>query len=113
MPEEDIAEGAVEDAHIEHAEEPVVEEAPTEEAPTEEPVKVPNIFVHEAEPYTGTLTGPRVLVVIDEGKAYPMDESANAFVRANNIPILAKMPEGVTVEGSVTYADLSELAKRV
>ena len=93
-------------------EEEVTEEA-VEEAHVEEARKVPNIFVHEAEPHTGTLTGPRVLVVIDEGKAYPMDESANAFVRANNIPILAEMPEGVTIEGSATYADLSELAKRV
>ena len=104
-------------------EEPSGEEEPTEvtepseeeeaPAPVEEARKVPNIFVVEAEPHTGSLTGPRVLVVVDEGKAYPMDESANGFVRQHNVPILAKMPEGIKLEGATTYADLAELTKKL
>lgn len=85
------------------------EEQPTEEPVVEEPkeeAKIPNIFVHETE-------AGRALVVLDEGKVYPMDEKADAFVRDNNIPILANYPEGVVVVGSDRAADLVSLAKKL
>jgi len=99
LAEEEVAEEAVEEAHVE------------EKAPA--PVEVPNIFVHEEQPYTGTLTGPRLLVVVDEGKGYPMDEATNNWVREHNIPILAEMPEGVKAEGALGYADLAELTRKL
>lgn len=111
MPEDEVATEAVEEAHVEEkAPTEVVEEAP---APVEEAPKVPNIFVHEEQPYTGTLTGPRLLVVVDEGKGYPMDESANNWVREHNIPILSEMPEGVKAEGASEYADLTNLTRKL
>ena len=105
-----MAEEESEEVKEEVPEEAYPEEAP---APVEEAPKVPNIFVHEPAPNTGTLTGPRLLVVVDEGKGYPMDESANIFVRQNKIPILAEIPEGITLEGADHYADLAELTKKL
>jgi len=97
-----------------------VEEAP-EEMPTpieegevaEEKPKIPNVFVHEPAPHTGSLTGPRLLVVVDEGKGYPMDDAADRWVREHNIPILGEMPEGVEVAGAERCANLVELAKKL
>jgi outer membrane biosynthesis protein TonB len=105
-------------------EEPTVEEQPSEApTPTEEPVaekvpeevypevpsaeRIPNIFM------VGSFEGGRALVVLDEEKAYPMDEKADSFVREHNIPILANYPEGVTVVGSDRAADLTALAKKL
>jgi len=87
------------------------EEVPTE--PTEAPIKeapqpeVPNIFM------VGSFEGGRALVVVDEGKAYPMDEKADSFVRDHNIPILSEYPESVTIEGADRAADLTALAKKL
>jgi len=100
LPEEEVAEKAVEEAHV--------EEAPPEEAPTEaRPKPVPKVFM------VGSFEGARALVVVDEGKAYPMDDKADAFVREHNIPILPDYPEGVHVEGSDRAADLTALAKKL
>lgn len=94
------------------SEEPTVEEQPSEApTPTEEPVveevKIPNIFM------VGSFEGGRALVVLDEGKAYPMDDFADKFVREHNIPILAEYPSDVKVEGSDRAADLVSLAKKL
>lgn len=90
--------------------EPREEAAPVEEAPK---VPVPNIFVHEPAPHTGTLTGPRLLVVVDEGKGYPMDDAADRFVREHNILILADMPESIQIVGAECCADLVALSKKL
>lgn len=81
-------------------------EQPSEEKPTEE-VKIPNIFM------VGSFEGGRALVVLDEEKAYPMDDFADRFVREHNIPILAEYPLGVKVAGSDRAADLVSLAKKL
>jgi len=61
----------------------------------------------------GSFEGGRALVVLDEGKAYPMDEKADAFVREHNIPILTEYPSDIKVEGSDRAADLATLAKKL
>jgi len=116
VPEEKVAEEAVEEAHFEPTEVPA-EEKPTpipteEEKPIEAP-KVPNIFVHEEQPWTGTLTGPRSLVVVDECKCYPMDGVTDNWVRQHNIPILPNIPEGIKLEGANKIANLAELTKKI
>jgi len=108
LPEEKVAEEAVEEAHIE--EKPEEAPAPVEEAPAPTPteeVKIPNIFM------VGDFDRARALVVLDEGKAYPMDDLADRFVREHNIPIFPEYPQGVNVTGSDRAADLNVLAKKL
>jgi len=69
--------------------------------------EVPNVFM------VGSFEGARALVVLDEGKAYPMDDKADAFVREHNIPILPDYPEGVNVTGSDRATDFASLAKKL
>lgn len=69
--------------------------------------KIPNIFV------VGSWDAGRALVVVDEGRAYPMDDKADAFAREHNIPIFPEYPEGVSVEGSDRAADLIALKKKL
>ena len=112
MDEEEASEKPEQPTEEAPTEEPTVEEQPSEApTPTEESVaeeaKIPNIFM------VGSFEGGRALVVLDEGKAYPMDGLADAFVREHNIPILTEYPEGVSVTGSDRAADLGALAKKL
>lgn len=91
-------------------EQPSEAPVPTEETVAEQPtekVEIPNIFM------VGSFESARALVVLDEGKAYPMDDKADAFVREHNIPIYPDYPEGIHVEGSDRAADLVALTKKL
>lgn len=97
---------------------PVEEEAVAEEAaPPEE--ALPNIFVSDCSTPPRSLTGARTLVVVDEKKAYPMNNAVNAWVREHDIPIKAPTPElgakikELGIEGLTKLPDLAELTKKL
>jgi len=50
-------------------------------------VKLPSLFVVDWSKPFGSLTGPRLLVSLKEGKVWPMDLLANQWTRQNKIPI--------------------------
>jgi len=92
------------------------EEAVAEAPPVEE---LPNIFVADSSTPPRSLTGPRVLYVVDEKKAYPMDANVNRWVLEHDVPIKVPTPEldakikELGVEGQTTLPDLSELTKKL
>ena len=92
------------------------EEAVPEAPPVEE---LPNIFVSDSSTPPRDLTGPRILVVVDEKKAYPMDANVNRWVLEHDVPIKVPTPEldakikELGVEGQTTLPDLAELTKKL
>ena len=101
------------EAEVEEKEEAVAEAAPVEE--------LPNIFVADSSTPPGSLTGPRILYVVDEKKAYPMNNEVNRWVREHDIPIKtpdevaeleAKIKE-VGIEGQTNPPDLAKLTEKL
>ena len=134
-PEEEVAEPETvepeeapeEEAPIEVEEPEVTEEVVEEKAPVEEEAvaeeaaaeALPNIFVADSSIPPGTLSGGRVLVVVDEKKAYPMSEEVNAWVLSHGVPIKVSTPElgrqmkELGIVGQTNFPDLTALAEKL
>lgn len=102
---------------VEEEKPPVEEEAVAEEAVAPEEA-LPNIFVSDSSTPPKSLTGPRILYVLDEKRCYPMNNEVNAWVHEHNVPI--KVPTEVEaqikefeIEGQNTLPDLAQLTKKL
>lgn len=98
------------------------EEVPVETVEEEKPVTaepLPIIFVVDSSKPTGSLTGPRALIVVDEKNSYPMNDDVNTWVRDHNIPIkkptrkLDNQIKKLGITGQTRSPDLAALEKKL